>query len=80
MGIYIGIKQRKDWSHLVLWLSYWGLAITLLEFLTIHTDVLQLLMKGAINALALCFHFYSIIIFSKGETKEYFRYKGKVIF
>ena len=80
LGIYYGISRIKNWVViLVLLVSYWGALQSVMGLLQPYSDVSELIESRIFSTLFICFFVYQIIVFSRKETKEYFKVKGKVI-
>ena len=78
--IFFGLKKTKSWTViLVLLCAYFAFITTILGFL--QTNVLNgydLLIKFFQLCLIL-FYAFQIVIFSRSETKRYFKEKGTIV-
>jgi hypothetical protein len=80
IGIFYGIKASKSWVIiLVLLFSYWGIIDSFLVILDKETDVLEKLVSRSLAVIQFIFEIYKIKIFSKVETKKYFKERGVTI-
>ena len=76
-SIFYGIKAGKSWVIiLVLLVSYWGIIDSFLVFLEQEPDILVKVVRRALAIVQFIFELYKIKIFSKVETKRYFREQG----
>jgi hypothetical protein len=78
--IFCGIKQVKSWTViLVLLFSYFAFLSTTLE--TLNSNVVNGydILKKLFHLILLFFYAFQIVIFSRLDTKRYFKEKGTVI-
>ena len=78
--IFYGIKKVKSWTViLVLIFSYFAFLSLTLE--TINSNVVNGydILKKMFYIILLFFYAFQIVIFSKSDTKRYFKEKGTVI-
>jgi hypothetical protein len=79
VNIYFGIQKIKSWVVvLVLVCSYFGVVDTLLSFFSIQANTGDIADR-LFHILLFCFYSYQIIIFSKKETRKFFRESGTTI-
>ncbi len=78
--IYFGIHKVKSWVVvLILFQSYMGGAFTLVNYLDFQANTGTGIAFKFIYILVMFFHGYQIIIFSKSETRKFFRESGTTI-
>ena len=78
--IFYGIKKVKSWTViLVLIFSYFAFLSTTLE--TLNSNVVNGydILKKLFHLILLFFYAFQIVIFSRLDTKRYFKEKGTVI-
>ncbi len=78
--IFYGIKKEKSWTViLVLICSYFALLTTILVFL--NTSVINGydLLKRLFQLILILFYVFQIVIFTRSETKRYFKEKGTIV-
>ena len=77
---YYGINKGKSWAvSLILISSTWGLLNTIIDFLTLTSDAIKTAVEIILGSLFLAFYIYSLIIFTKKKTREFFKEKGKIL-
>lgn len=80
IAAYYGINKGKSWAvSLILISSTWGLLNTIIGFLTLTSDVIKTAVEIILGSLYLAFYTYSLIIFTKKKTREFFKEKGKIL-
>jgi hypothetical protein len=80
LAAYYGLSRKKAWAvPFVLIISTWGLLNSLLKLLTPSSGLMDLSIKLIFDSLFFIFSFYSVFIFSKSETRHFFKAKGKIL-
>ena len=80
LTIYYGLSNLKNWVVLlVLIFSYWGIFDAFLEFLEFNEDIAELVINKFLFLIKFFFNCYVVWIFSKPETRNYYKEKGTSI-
>ena len=75
--IFYGLKKVKSWTViLVLVCAYFGFLISLLDFLQTNVVNGYDLLKKFFQMTLIFFYAFQIMIFSRSETKRYFKKNG----
>ena len=78
---FIGINKRKDWVvSVVLIASAWGILNVLVGLLESSPGKLVFILKAFLGLISLAFYLYCKFLFSKKETRLFFKEKGKLLF
>ena len=78
--IFYGIKKVKSWSViLVLIFSYFAFLGNTLATISMNVDNGYDILKKLFDLILLFFYAFIIVIFSKSDTKRYFKEKGTII-
>ena len=80
IATYYSINKGKSWAvSLILISSTWGLLNTIIVFLTSSSDAIKTAVKIILGSPFLAFYIYSLIVFTKKKTREFFKEKGKIL-
>ncbi len=78
--VLFGIYKRKTWTvPLVLFFSCWNLAISFLHVIGKKAVDIGMLERKFIHLSSALFCIYQILVFTRKETKAYFREKGQTV-
>ena len=76
-SIYYGIKRTKNWTVLtVLVFSYASIIIAIVQIVGYDGNIVEKIFHNLFGFLRVLFDAYVIYIFTKNETRKYFRYSG----
>ena len=76
-GIYYGLRNIKNWVILLILLTgYWGLLNTFLKIVESQPTVIDFFVAKALGLLFFLFFAYQVLLFSKKETRDYFKTEG----
>lgn len=77
---YYGINKGRSWAvSLILVSSTWGFLNTIIGFFTLTHDAIKTAVEIILGILLLAFYIYSLIVFTKQRTIEFFKEKGKIL-
>jgi 4-amino-4-deoxy-L-arabinose transferase-like glycosyltransferase len=80
IAAYYSINKGKSWAvSLILISSTWGLLNTIIVFLTSSSDAIKTAVKIILGSPFLAFYIYSLIVFTKKKTREFFKEKGEIL-
>ena len=76
ISVIFGIYKRKSWLVLLILLhSYWSVGWSFLYVMGAEVADTKILAKKLFQLMAIAFYIYQIFIFSKEETKQYYKEK-----
>ena len=78
--IFFGLKKEKSWTViLVLLCAYFAFFITILGFFQTNVVNGYDLLKKFFQLCLILFYAFQIVVFSRSETKHYFKEKGTIV-